>query len=63
MQAPTSSSTLPQRPAGVRFSSQPVKAGLRAHFEAGATHVCIQPVTAEGDVAARDAMIAALADT
>ncbi|RAI58703.1 TIGR03620 family F420-dependent LLM class oxidoreductase [Roseicella frigidaeris] len=40
-----------------------VKAGLRAHFEAGATHVCLQPVTEEGDVAARDAMIAALADT
>lgn len=43
--------------------AEAVKAGLRAHFEAGATHVCIQPVTAEGDVAARDAMIAALADT
>ena len=40
-----------------------VKAGLRAHFAAGATHVCLQPVTEEGDVAARDAMIAALADT
>lgn len=40
-----------------------VKAGLRAHFAAGASHVCIQPVTAEGDTAARDAMLAALADT
>ncbi len=40
-----------------------IKAGLRAHFDAGATHVCLQPVHAEGDVAARDAMIAALADT
>lgn len=40
-----------------------VKAGLRAHFEAGATHVCIQPVTEEGDVRHRDAMLAALADT
>ncbi|NOG72545.1 TIGR03620 family F420-dependent LLM class oxidoreductase [Roseicella sp. DB1501] len=43
--------------------AEAVKAGLRAHFEAGATHVCLQPVTAEDDVAARDAMIAALADT
>lgn len=40
-----------------------VKAGLRAHFAAGATHVCLQPVHAEGDWAHRDAMIAALADT
>ncbi len=40
-----------------------IKAGLRAHFDAGATHVCLQPVHAEGDWAARDAMIAALADT
>ncbi len=40
-----------------------VKKGLRAHFEAGATHVCLQPVHDEGDFAARDRMIAALADT
>ena len=40
-----------------------VKAGLRSHFDAGATHVCLQPVHAEGDWAHRDAMIAALADT
>jgi hypothetical protein len=40
-----------------------VKAGLRAHFTAGATHVCIQPVTEDGDTAHRDAMLAALADT
>jgi probable F420-dependent oxidoreductase len=40
-----------------------VKAALRAHFAAGATHVCLQPVHAEGDWAHRDAMIAALADT
>ena len=40
-----------------------VKAGLRAHFAAGATHVAIQPVHAPGDIAARDAMLAALADT
>jgi probable F420-dependent oxidoreductase len=40
-----------------------VKKGLRAHFEAGATHVCLQPVHADGDFAARDRMLAALADT
>ena len=37
--------------------------GLRAHFDAGATHVCLQPVHADGDFAARDRMLAALADT
>ena len=40
-----------------------VKQGLRAHFDAGATHVAIQPVHADGDIAARDAILAALADT
>jgi len=40
-----------------------VKKGLRAHFEAGATHVCLQPVHADGDFAARDRMLEALADT
>jgi probable F420-dependent oxidoreductase len=40
-----------------------IRAGLRAHFDAGATHVCLQPVHAEGDFAARDRMIAALADS
>ena len=40
-----------------------IKAGLRAHFTAGATHVAIQPVHAAGDVTARDALLAALADT
>ena len=40
-----------------------IKQGLRAHFAAGATHVCIQPVHAEGDVAARDRMLTELADT
>ena len=43
--------------------AEQVKAGLRAHFDAGATHVAIQPVHAAGDTAARDAMLAALADT
>jgi probable F420-dependent oxidoreductase len=40
-----------------------VKDGLRQHFNAGATHVCIQPVHAEGDVAGRDRTLAELADT
>jgi probable F420-dependent oxidoreductase len=40
-----------------------VKKGLRAHFDAGATHVCLQPVHAGGDFAARDRMLKALADT
>jgi probable F420-dependent oxidoreductase len=40
-----------------------VKKGLRAHFDAGATHVCLQPVHDDGDFAARDKMLAALADT
>jgi probable F420-dependent oxidoreductase len=40
-----------------------VKKGLRAHFEAGATHVCLQPLHDDGDFASRDRMLAALADT
>jgi probable F420-dependent oxidoreductase len=40
-----------------------VKDGLRAHFAAGATHVCVQPVHAEGDLAARDRVLVELADT
>ena len=40
-----------------------VKQGLRAHFDAGATHVAIQPVHPDGDAAARDAILRALADT
>lgn len=40
-----------------------VKAKLREHFAAGATQVCIQPVQEEGDSAARDATLRALADT
>ena len=38
-----------------------IQRGLRAHFDAGATHVCLQPVHAEGDFAARDATVKALA--
>jgi probable F420-dependent oxidoreductase len=44
-------------------SAAKVKDGLRAHFTAGATHVCIQPVHAEGDTKARDRTLAELADT
>jgi probable F420-dependent oxidoreductase len=40
-----------------------VREGLRAHFAAGATHVAVQPVHAVGDTGARDAIMAALADT
>jgi probable F420-dependent oxidoreductase len=43
--------------------AETVKAGLRAHRTAGATHVAIQPVHAVGDIAGRDSMLAALADT
>lgn len=39
-----------------------VRKGLRAHFDAGATHVCLQPVHADGDFAARDRIIETLAD-
>jgi len=46
----------------VSGTADEVKAGLRAHFAAGATHVCLQPVHAEGDTRHRDAMLAALAD-
>ena len=40
-----------------------IKKALRAHFTAGATHVCLQPVHDDGDFAARDRMLTALADT
>jgi probable F420-dependent oxidoreductase len=40
-----------------------VKEGLRAHFAAGATHVAIQPVHEDGDIAARDHILTMLADT
>ena len=42
--------------------AEAVKRGLRAHFEAGATHVCLQPVTEDGNTRHRDAMLEALAD-
>ena len=40
-----------------------IKRGLRAHFTAGATHVCLQPLHADGDFASRDRTLAVLADT
>ncbi len=39
-----------------------VKRKLREHFDAGATHLCIQPVHADGDFAARDKILTSLAD-
>jgi probable F420-dependent oxidoreductase len=44
-------------------TAEEVKTKLRAHFDAGATHVAIQPVHPIGDTAARDAILKALADT
>jgi len=40
-----------------------VKRQLRAHVDAGATHVCLKPVHADGDFAARDRTLKALVDT
>ena len=40
-----------------------VKEGLRAHFAAGATHVAVQPVHDEADIATRDHILTMLADT
>lgn len=39
-----------------------VRRGLRRHFEAGATHVCLQPVHEDGNIAARNKIIETLAD-
>ena len=44
-------------------SADKVREGLRAHFAAGATQVCIQPVHEDGDTAARDRILTELADT
>jgi probable F420-dependent oxidoreductase len=44
-------------------SADKVRQGLRAHFDAGATHVCIQPVHDDGDTAARDRILTELANT
>ena len=43
--------------------AETIKKGLRAHFTASATHVCLQPVHDDGDFAARDRMLATFADT
>jgi probable F420-dependent oxidoreductase len=40
-----------------------VQQGLRAHFAAGATQVCIQPVHEDGDTGMRDRILTELADT
>ena len=40
-----------------------VREGLRAHFAAGATQVCIQPVHEDGDTAARERILTELANT
>jgi probable F420-dependent oxidoreductase len=41
--------------------AETIARGLRAHFDAGADHVCIQPVHAEGDTGALDRTLTALA--
>ena len=41
--------------------AETIARGLRAHFDAGADQVCIQPVQAEGDREARDRTLKALA--
>ena len=38
------------------------QSGAAAAYDAGATHVCIRPLHAPGDFAARDAMLATMAD-
>jgi probable F420-dependent oxidoreductase len=43
-------------------SAEQVKTKLQAHFDAGATHVAIQPVHPAGDTAARDTILKALVD-
>jgi probable F420-dependent oxidoreductase len=45
----------------LRGDAATIAQGLRAHFDAGANQVCIQPVHAEGDTGARDRTLAALA--
>lgn len=44
----------------LRGNADEVKAKLQAHFDAGATHVAVQPVHAPGDFAARDGILKAL---
>lgn len=44
-------------------SADKVREGLRAHFVAGATQVCVQPVHEDGDIAMRDHILAELTNT
>jgi probable F420-dependent oxidoreductase len=46
----------------LRGDAETIARGLRAHFDAGANQVCIQPVHAEGDYEARNRTLSALAD-
>jgi probable F420-dependent oxidoreductase len=46
----------------LRGDAATIARGLRAHLEAGATQVCIQPIHAEEDMAARDRTLTALAN-
>ena len=52
--SPTAAATASSTPWCLWGDAATIKKGLRAHFEAGATHVCLQPVHADGDFAARD---------
>ena len=46
----------------LRGAATTIVHGLRAHLEAGANQVCVQPVHAEEDMEARDRTLTALAD-
>jgi probable F420-dependent oxidoreductase len=46
----------------LRGDPDTIARGVQAHFDAGADHVCIQPVHAEGDIEARDRTLSALKD-
>ena len=46
----------------LRGDAATIGRGLRAHLEAGATQVCIQPIHAEEDMEARNRTLTALAD-
>jgi probable F420-dependent oxidoreductase len=46
----------------LRGDAETIARGLRAHFDAGANEVCIQPIHAEGDTEARDRTLEALAN-
>jgi hypothetical protein len=46
----------------LRGDAATIAHGLRAHLEAGANQVCVQPVYAEEDMEARDRTLTALAN-